>query len=96
MNGKVKDKERAILKERFSGFNKELDDIYKTQRGISVPDVQLREGLKRDNSEHIIPQYNAFFELYSDVQFSKNPEKYVRYRPQDVSAMLNNLFDDSL
>lgn len=31
---------------------------------------------------------------YADVQFSKNPEKYVKYRPQDVSAMLNNLFDD--
>lgn len=86
INGKVKEKERAVLKERFSvcarcpskpkkthingilyillqGFNKELEEIYKTQRGISVPDVQLREGLKRDNAEHIIPQYNAFFEM---------------------------------
>lgn len=96
VNGKVKDKERAILKERFSGFNKELEDACKIQRGISVPDVLLREGLKRDNAEHIIPQYNAFFESYSDVQFSKSPEKYVKYKPQDVSAMLGNLFDDSV
>lgn len=77
-----------------------------------MPDVLLREGLKRDNAEHIIPQYNAFFEMYAnanvktfiylfnfyyryaDVQFSKSPEKYVKYRPQDVSAMLSNLFDD--
>lgn len=96
VNGKVKDKERSILKERFSGFNKELEDACKIQRGISVPDVILREGLKRDNAENIIPQYNAFFESYADVQFSKNPEKYVKYKPQDVSAMLGNLFDDSV
>lgn len=63
INGKVKEKERAIIKERFSAFNKELDEAYKNQRGISVPDVLLREGLKRDNAEHIIPQYNAFFEM---------------------------------
>ncbi|EAT38259.1 AAEL009832-PA [Aedes aegypti] len=96
VGGRVKDKERAIIKERFSSFNKELDDIVRTQRAISVPDVLLREGIKRDNTEHIIPQYNAFFEIYSDVQFSKNPEKYVKYRPTDVTAMLNSFFDDTI
>ncbi|CAD7083576.1 unnamed protein product [Hermetia illucens] len=96
INGKVKEKERAIIKERFSNFNKEFEEACKIQRGISVPDVILREGLKRDNAEHIIPKYNRFFETYSDVQFSKNPEKYVKYRPQDVNAMLTNLFDDSV
>lgn len=96
VNGRVKDKERAVLKERFSGFNKELEDACKVQRAISVPDVILREGLKRDNAEHIVPQYNAFFESYADVQFSKNPDKYVKYKPQDVAAMLSNLFDDSV
>lgn len=96
VNFRVKDKERPILKERFAGFNKELEEACKIQRGISVPDVILREGLKRDNAENIIPQYNAFFESYADVQFSKNPEKYVKYKPQDVAAMLGNLFDDSV
>ena len=61
-----------------------------------MPDVILREGLKRDNNEYIIPVYNTFFELYSDIQFSKNPEKYIKYKPQDVTAMLNNLFDDTV
>lgn len=96
VNGRIKDKERSILKERFSGFNKELEDACKTQRGISVPDAILREGLKRDNAENIIPKYNAFFESYADVQFSKNPEKYVKYKPEDLAAMLRNLFDDSV
>lgn len=53
INGKVKDEERPILKQRFSNFNKEIDDAWKTHRVISVPDVILREGIKRDNAEHI-------------------------------------------
>ncbi|XP_055628943.1 exocyst complex component 7 [Toxorhynchites rutilus septentrionalis] len=96
VGNRVKDKERAIIKERFSSFNKELDDALRTQRAISVPDVLLREGIKRDNAEHIVPHYNAFFEIYSDVHFSKNPEKYVKYRPTDVNAMLNSFFDDTI
>ncbi|XP_065072522.1 glutamyl aminopeptidase-like [Ochlerotatus camptorhynchus] len=85
---RVKDKERATIKKRFSSFNKELDEVVRTQRAISVPDGLLREGIKRDNTEHIILQYNAFFEIYSKVQFSKNPDKYVKYRPTDVTAIL--------
>ncbi|XP_055373366.1 exocyst complex component 7 [Condylostylus longicornis] len=96
INGKVKDKERQILKDRFSNFNKDLEDICKTQRGISIPDISLREGLKRDNIEHILPKYNQFYETYAEVQFSKNPEKYVKYKPHEVHTMLNKLFDDSI
>jgi exocyst complex protein 7 len=73
-----------------------LEEAVKNQKSLSVPDVLLREGLKRDNSEHIIPQYNAFFEMYADVQFSKNPEKYIKYKPYEVVGMLNNLFDDTI
>lgn len=59
-----KSEENAIIQFLFlQNFNKELEDACKVQRGISVPDVILREGLKRDNVEHLIPQYNAFFEM---------------------------------
>lgn len=62
VNGKVKDKERNLIKDRFSAFNKEIEEACKIQRAISVPDIILREGLKRDNAEHLIPQYNLFYE----------------------------------
>lgn len=60
---KLKDKERSAIKDRFSSFNKELEDICKIQRSLSVPDILLREGLKRDNAENIVPKYNTFFEM---------------------------------
>ncbi|XP_053952957.1 exocyst complex component 7 [Anastrepha obliqua] len=94
-HGKVKDKDRSILKERFSTFNKDFEEACKMQRGISIPDVILREGIKRDNVEHILPKYNRFYEMYASVQFSKNPDKYVKYRPHEINQMLSKLFDDS-
>ena len=53
--------------------------IADTQRGYSVPDVELRESLKRDNKEYILPKYSAFYDKYANIAFTKNPEKYVRY-----------------
>lgn len=95
INGRVKDKERQIIKDKFATFNKELEDAVKIQRKVTVPDVILREGLKRDNTENIIPAYTAFYDVYSDVSFSKNPDKYVKYKPQEVLDKLNTLFDDT-
>ncbi|XP_074032013.1 exocyst complex component 7 isoform X2 [Leptinotarsa decemlineata] len=90
---KLKDKERAILKEKFGGFNKEVDEISKVQRGYSIPDIQLRESIKRDNKELIIPKYNAFFNRYAGMHFTKNPEKYIKHKPDEVSAIIDRFFD---
>lgn len=30
---------------------------------------------------------------YSGVNFTKNPDKYLKYRPEDVEAKLNSFFD---
>ncbi|XP_073843735.1 exocyst complex component 7 [Musca autumnalis] len=95
IQGKIKDKDRSILKEKFLAFNKDFEEACKIQRGISIPDVTLRQGIKRDNEEHILPKYNEFFNMYAGVHFSKNPEKYVKYKPHEIKACLNKLFDDS-
>ncbi|KAL0278361.1 UNVERIFIED_CONTAM: hypothetical protein PYX00_000199 [Menopon gallinae] len=91
--GKVKDKDRYGIKEKFSGFNKDIEEISRIQRGYSIPDVELRESLKRDNKELILPKYNAFYERYSSMNFSKNPEKYIKYNPAQVSALIDRFFD---
>ena len=48
----------------FQGFNKEMEEIAKVQRSYSIPDVELRESLKRDNKEYILPKYHAFYEKW--------------------------------
>ncbi|KAG8235569.1 hypothetical protein J437_LFUL013119 [Ladona fulva] len=91
--GKLRDKDRSLVKEKFAGFNKEIEEIVKTQRGYSIPAVELREEVKKDNRELIVPKYKAFFEKYSNIPFTKNPEKYVKYTPEQVADLINQLFD---
>ena len=55
--------------------------------------LELRESLRRDNKEYICPKYNSFYDKYANVQFTKNPEKYVRYTPAEVSSRIDNFFD---
>ncbi|XP_067005979.1 exocyst complex component 7 isoform X2 [Anabrus simplex] len=90
---KLRDKDRHLIKEYFAGFNKEMEEIVKVQHGYSIPDVELRESLKRDNKEYILPKYHAFYEKFSKVPFTKNPEKYIKYTPAQVSAMIDQFFD---
>ncbi|XP_044734311.1 exocyst complex component 7 [Chrysoperla carnea] len=91
--GKLRDKDRALVKEKFAAFNKELEEMSKVQRGYSIPDVELRESLKRDIKEHILPKYDAFYCLYCNVQFTKNADKYLKYNTAQVSALIDCLFD---
>lgn len=91
--GKLRDRDRQTLKEKFSGFNKEIEELQRTQRSYSLPDRKLRESIKRDNKENILPKYQAFYDRYSGVAFSRNPEKYVKYTPAEVSSLMDKFFD---
>ena len=91
--GKLQDKYCKVIKDKFSGFNKEMEDISSTQKKYSIPDVELRESLKRDNKEYILPKYNSFYEKYANVNFTSNPDKYVRHTPAQVSGMIDSFFD---
>ncbi|XP_071525219.1 exocyst complex component 7 isoform X1 [Panulirus ornatus] len=91
--GKLRDRDRQLIKDKFAGFNKEMEEMSKVQRSYSIPDRELRESLKRDNMEYILPKYQAFYDKYVSVTFTKNTEKYIKYSPADVSNMVDKFFD---
>lgn len=90
---KLRDKDRENIKQKFAGFNKEIEEIYRIQKAYAIPDVELRETLKRDNKEFILQKYAIFYDKYLNTSFTKNPEKYLKYKPADVSNMIDNFFD---
>ncbi|KAK2148385.1 hypothetical protein LSH36_500g00027 [Paralvinella palmiformis] len=92
-DGKLKDKERQIIKDRFVGFNRELEEIIRVQKSYSIPDPELRESLRKDNRDYILPFFRSFMRKYEGSHFTKNPEKYVKHRESDVLRFLNNFFD---
>nr|CAH0105357.1 unnamed protein product [Daphnia galeata] len=93
LSGRLREKDKALIKEKFSTLNKEFEELSREQRGYSVPDVELRESLKRDNKEYILPKYQAFFDKYSNAQFSKHSEKYIKYSPAQISSVIDTFFD---
>lgn len=91
--GKLADKYCKIIKDKFAGFNTEIEEIATTQTRYSIPDVELRESIKRDNKEYILPKYQSFYDKYVNVAFTKNPDKYIKYTPAQVSALIDSFFD---
>ncbi|KAI8439885.1 hypothetical protein MSG28_001351 [Choristoneura fumiferana] len=92
---KLRDRDRQILKDKFASFNREWEECTKAQRSYSVPDPELREALKRDNKETLLPPYTKFYDTYGALPFSKNPDKYVKYSPVQIATQLDGYFDEA-
>ena len=72
-----------------------MDEIVRLQQSYAVPDAELRSTLQKASQQYIGPKYREFFDKYAHVPFTKNPEKYVKYNPDDVEARIQNFFDVS-
>ncbi|XP_072167863.1 exocyst complex component 7-like [Diadema setosum] len=90
---KLKDKERQQIKEKFKGFNTELEELHRIQSCYAIPDSTLREAVRRDNRDFIVPRYIQFRDRYFNTNFTKNPEKYMKYSPEQVKDLLDKFFD---
>lgn len=90
---KMRDKERYAIKDKFCGFNEEVEKVFGTQSECSVLDVNLREALKRDNKEHVLPMYNTFYKTLSKLNWTKSRRKYMKYTPKELADMLDQFFN---
>ncbi|KAJ0405793.1 hypothetical protein P43SY_003643 [Pythium insidiosum] len=82
-----------LLKEKFTRFNTQLDDIHDTQRHFIVSEPRIRHQLIQASIDAIIKPYSAFYEKYSGIHFSKkNTAKYLKYTPKAAEQLLKELF----
>lgn len=85
---------RALLKERFKTFNIQFDELYQRQTQWFVPDVELRESLRLAVAEVLLPAYRSFLKRFGSLMESgKNPQKYVRFSPEELDVKLGELFE---
>ncbi|VVC91140.1 unnamed protein product, partial [Leptidea sinapis] len=70
---KLRDKDRQMLKDKFS-------------RGYAVPEREVRESLKREVAAALLPAYSALHARATAAPFAKNPDKYVKYTPVQVTV----------
>lgn len=92
---KLKDKERQVVKDKFKGFNEGLEELCRIQKFWAVPDKEQRDFIRHEQKRVVSAAYRAFVHRCANISFTKNPEKYHKYRPEEVEEMIERLFDTS-
>ena len=88
-------KQRDVIKEKFKNFNKDFDELYQVQKTYAIPDVELRAQVVKEVKQVLIPMYNRFYDRYTEIEFTKNPDKYIKYNKEMLVAALDQFFDAS-
>ncbi|XP_020509685.1 exocyst complex component 7 isoform X2 [Labrus bergylta] len=92
---KLKDKERQVIKDKFKGFNDGLEELCKIQKGWAIPDKEQRDFIRQSQKRVVSDAYRSFLQRCANISFTKNPEKYHKYRVEEVEEMIERLFDTS-
>ncbi|XP_060883867.1 exocyst complex component 7 isoform X12 [Labrus mixtus] len=92
---KLKDKERQVIKDKFKGFNDGLEELCKIQKGWAIPDKEQRDFIRQSQKRVVSDAYRSFLQRCANISFTKNPEKYHKYRAEEVEEMIERLFDTS-
>uniref|UniRef100_A0A8C5R948 Exocyst complex component 7 n=1 Tax=Leptobrachium leishanense TaxID=445787 RepID=A0A8C5R948_9ANUR len=78
------------------GFNDGLEEICKIQKSWAIPDKRQRERIRQAQRSIVQEVYGAFLHKFgTGVNFTKNPDKYIKYSVQHVGEMIERLFDTS-
>ncbi|KZV51635.1 exocyst complex component 7-like [Dorcoceras hygrometricum] len=81
---------RNTLKEKLLSFYLAFEEVYKSQTGWSVRDIQLRDDL-RISSLRVIHAYRTFVGRHTN----HISEKHIKYTADDLEGFLLDLFEGS-
>ncbi|KAJ8900002.1 hypothetical protein K2173_024113 [Erythroxylum novogranatense] len=85
---------RGQVKERFRSFNMQFEELHQKQSQWTIPDTELRESLRLAVAEVLLPAYRSFVKRFGPlVESGKNPQKYIKYTPEDLERMLGEFFE---
>ncbi|XP_057427377.1 exocyst complex component EXO70A1 [Lotus japonicus] len=85
---------RAMIKDRFKTFNVQIEELHQRQSQWTVPDSELRESLRLAVAEVLLPAYRSFLKRFGPmIENGKNPQKYIRYSPENLEQMLGEFFE---
>ncbi|KAF9897208.1 exocyst complex component exo70 [Lobosporangium transversale] len=96
--------QRQMVKDKFKNFNHDFDELWKTQKQYSIPDVDLRAMVLKDVHQVLIPMYDKFLTKYASsgggggaatMEFTKNLQKYIRYDVSMVKDMVSQFFTNT-
>ncbi|XP_076121566.1 exocyst complex component 7-like isoform X7 [Alosa pseudoharengus] len=89
----LKEKECCLIKGKFKSFNDSLEELLRAQREWAIPDPDQREALSRGQVYVVGQAYRAFLQRYEQVNFTRHPQKYNQYSPEELDEMIERFFD---
>ena len=88
---------KSAIKERFKVFNSSIEEIHATQMEWIVPDPDLKSIVRERVLQSVVPAYEFFYDTFKNANFTKNPEKYLKYEVADVAKMVReDLFENKM
>ncbi|XP_073313961.1 exocyst complex component EXO70C1-like [Primulina huaijiensis] len=85
---------KAAMKERMKTFSTIFEEIHRTQSSWMVSDEQLQSELRVSISAVVIPAYRSFVGRFRQcLDNGKQADKYIKYQPEDIEALLEDLFE---
>uniref|UniRef100_A0A452UBF6 Exocyst complex component 7 n=1 Tax=Ursus maritimus TaxID=29073 RepID=A0A452UBF6_URSMA len=91
----IAEKNLPVFQPGVKGFNDGLEELCKIQKAWAIPDMEQRDKIRQAQKNIVRETYGAFLHRYGSVPFTKNPEKYIKYRVEQVGDMIDRLFDTS-
>jgi exocyst complex protein 7 len=73
--------------------NAAIDAFRREHQQLLVDDVQLRDQLRAESSKLVLDMYEAYHTRFAHMQFTRNPEKYIRYNPSTLKRIIESLFE---
>ncbi|MCL7031162.1 hypothetical protein MKW94_001517 [Papaver nudicaule] len=87
---------KKIIRERFRSFILAFEEVYKSQTGWLIPDLQLRDELQISVSSKVIQVYRTFLERHYDkLEPASYFGKRIKYNTEDLVNYLLELFEGS-
>uniref|UniRef100_A0A6G1SHS1 Exocyst complex component 7 n=1 Tax=Aceria tosichella TaxID=561515 RepID=A0A6G1SHS1_9ACAR len=84
---------KKAIKDKFTSFNKEFQELHRANRTYAVPDVELRIQLRNACKNEFLQYYQQFYNYHMSQDFSKNKEKYAKYTPESLAQMIDQFFE---
>ncbi|PWA56514.1 Cullin repeat-like-containing domain-containing protein [Artemisia annua] len=80
---------RTLLREKLQAFYTAFEEIYKSQTGWSIPNIQLRDDLRISISLKAIQAYRTFIGRHAN----NISERYIKYAADDLENYILDLFE---
>ena len=87
--------QREEVKDKFKNFNTAVDERFAVEKVYAIPDGELRAQIIKDIKKVILPLYGRFYDKYTEIDFAKNPTKYIKYDKKGLDELLDCFFDAS-